>query len=274
MNQFTTIADAKKQTGLSYLGNINSSAKLIKNKKVSGHYTYCIYFAPAKESGYNVCPYSTPECRLGCLATSGRAGMELTAGKKMIHDCRVKKTKLFFEETAYFMAWMIAEIKYYQRKAQKDGFSFSVRLNGTSDIDWVKVFVDGKNIFSIFPDVPFYDYTKNPNKFFSKPDNYHLTFSYTGRNAHICEALLNKGENVAIVFNIMKDKPLPETLFGYKVIDGDLTDLRLKDAKGVIVGLRWKKISNKDAEKKVLASPFVVKETQLALSNEKQLVTV
>ena len=71
--KFTTIQQAKIQTGLSYLGNINISAKMIKNKKINHEYTYLIYLSPAKTSGYNVCTHSTNECRLGCLATSGHA---------------------------------------------------------------------------------------------------------------------------------------------------------------------------------------------------------
>lgn len=274
MEKFTTVTRAKKITGLSYLGNINISSKLTKNKKVSGHYTYCIYLAPAKKSGYNVCPYSTPECRGGCLEESGRAGMEISAGKTKTQACRIKKTRLFIEETAFFMAWMIAEMKSFKAKAEKEGFGFSARLNGTSDIDWSLVFVDGKNIFNIFPDVMFYDYTKNPNKFFNKPENYHLTFSYTGRNANVCKALLNQGYNVAVVFDIKKSKPLPATFDEYQVIDGDLTDFRPDDAKSSIIGLRWKNIANKEREKLVKESPFVVKANQNVLETSKELMYV
>ncbi len=256
--EFTTIQNACKQTGLAYLGNINSSAKLMKNKKLSHQYTYAIYLAPANTSGYNVCSHSTPECRLGCLATSGRAGMELKAGKNKIHDCRIKKTRLFYEEPEFFMSWLIAEIKYYQRKAAKDGFYFSVRLNATSDIDWANVKVNGQNIFEIFSDVQFYDYTKNHNKFFTKPVNYHLTYSYTGRNWHLCESLLLAGYNIAMVFNAKNEDELPTSYKGYKVINGDLTDYRISDGKGIIVGLKWKHIANREAEKQILQSCFVV----------------
>jgi hypothetical protein len=256
--KFTTIANAKKETKLSYLGNINISSKLLKNMKVSGQYTYIIYLSPANTSGYNVCSHSTPECRLGCLATSGRAGMEILAGISRTHNCRVKKSRLFFEETAYFMAWMIEEIKYYQRKAIKDGFGFSIRLNCTSDIDWAKVLVDGKNIFQIFSNVQFYDYTKNHLKYNNIPVNYDLTYSFTGRNNDKCIELLKKGFNVAVVFNVKNSKDLPKTFNGYKVIDGDRTDLRSEDEKGVVVGLKWKRIANKENEKKILNSCFVV----------------
>lgn len=256
--KFTTIQKAKEQTGLSYLGNINSSAKMMKNKKVNHQYTYAIYLAPANTSGYNVCSHSTPECRSGCLATSGRAGMDIMSGKNRIKNCRIRKTRLFYEEPEFFMAWMIAEIKYFQRKAQKDGFYFSVRINATSDIDWAKVLVNGKNIFEIFHDVNFYDYTKNPGKFDDMPINYHITFSYTGRNWQLCEALLKAGHNIAMVFNVKKETELPAKYKGYTVINGDLTDYRIADANGIIVGLKWKRIANKEAEKQILQSCFVI----------------
>jgi len=276
MTEFQTIGKASKTTRLSYLGNINSSAKLLKNKKVSGQYTYIIYLAPAKSSGYNVCSHSTSECRIGCLATSGRAGMEVICGGSCIKNARIKKTRLFFEDTAFFMAWMIAEISKYQKKALKDGFGFSVRLNGTSDIDWQNVIVDGQNIFQIFPEVMFYDYTKNPNKFNHLPLNYHLTMSYTGRNGHVCEALLEKGHNVAVVFNVKKKQPLPETFYGYKVVDGDLTDYRPDDGKGVIIGLRFKLIADREAAKLLRESVFVVDPANVhgAMSNNVEILAI
>jgi len=259
MLQFTTISQAKKDTGLSYIGGVNLSAKMLHSKKESHQYTYIIYLAPAKESGYQVCPNATKECKMGCLATSGHAGMELASGGDRIKNARIKKTKLFFEHNEFFMEWVIEEIKKARAKAQKDGFYFSVRLNGTSDIDWQNAMFKGYNLFQIFPDVQFYDYTKSVKKYVNKPDNYHLTFSYTGRNWDKCKALLEQGNNVAIVFNVKSEKLLPAMYKGYQVINGDLTDYRINDAKGIIVGLKWKRIGNKEAEKQVLNSVFVVK---------------
>jgi hypothetical protein len=275
--KFTTISKAKKETGFSYLGSINSSSKLLKSGIVSKQYTYGLYLAPAKTSGYNVCSHSTKECRLGCLATSGRAGMELISGGDRIKNARIKKTKLFYEQPEFFMQWLIAEIKVAQLKAKKDGYYFSVRLNCTSDIDWQNVKVDGQSIFEIFPDVSYYDYTKNPNKFFNKPNNYHLTLSYTGRNWHVCEVMLKRGHNVAMVFNVKKESELPIKYNGYQVINGDLTDYRVSDADGIIVGLKWKRIANRVVEKQVLNSCFVVNpknETSNVQLNKLELATV
>ena len=270
--EFTTIADAKRQSGLSYLGGVNHSSKLKKNGKVSGQLTYGLYLAPHKVSGYNTCSYSTPECRMGCLHASGLAAVEEFAGLSMIKDCRIKKTKLFYEHPEFFMAWMIAEIKSKQATAKRKGFEFSARLNCTSDIDWQNVKVNGQSIFEIFPDITFYDYTKNPNKFISKPDNYHLTLSYTGRNWNACKAVLKQGVNVALVFNVKRETEIPATFKGYQVINGDITDYRVDDAKGIIVGLKWKRIANRQAEAKVLASCFVVNpEDEITNVQQKEL---
>ena len=255
--KFTTIANAKKETGLSYLGNINTSSKIIKNLKI-GHYTYSLNLSPANTSGFNVCPYSTPECRLGCLATSGRSGIEIFSGKTIIKDCRITKTRLFFNNTAYFMAWLTADLKYWQTKAKKDGFFFSARLNTISDINWQTVLIDGKNIFQLFPDILFYDYTKDASKFIEKPLNYHLTYSFTGRNEVLSKELLSKGFNVAVVFNVKHESELPKQFLGYKVVNGDLTDARFLDESPCIVGLKWKRIANRINEKKILNSCFVV----------------
>ena len=258
--KFTTIADAQRQTGSSYIGAVNSSSKTKKNEAVSGQHTYLVYLAPAKTSGYNVCSHSTPECRRGCLATSGRAGMELNCDNPVnrIEQSRIRKARLFYEQPEFFMAWLITEIERKQAKAKKLGFGFSVRLNGTSDIDWQNVKVNGQSIFEIFPDITFYDYTKNPAKFIGKPDNYHLTLSYTGRNWKACDAVLKQGINVAVVFNVKRESDIPATFKGYEVINGDITDYRVDDAKGIIVGLKWKRIADKQAEQDVLNSCFVV----------------
>ena len=152
------------------------------------------------------------------------------------------------------MEWMIKEIENYETKAKNKGYGFSIRLNGTSDIDWANIKYKGKNIFDIFPNVQFYDYTKNHNKFTNKPTNYHLTYSYTGYNWDKCESLLNQGQNVAMIFN----KELPAAYAAYNVIDGDLTDYRPNDGNGVIVGLKWKRIQNKTVNQLVKTSKFVI----------------
>ena len=256
--EFTTRAQASKQTKVSYLGGVATSAKIMHSQEFSHQHTYAVYLAPANTSGYNVCSHSTPECRKGCLATSGRAAIEIFSGTNRLKNARIVKTRLFHENQDFYMQWMIAEIKAKQILASKKGFYFSVRLNATSDIDWQKVYYKSKTIFEIFPEISFYDYTKNANKFDDIAPNYHLTLSYTGRNWDKCLNVLSKGHNVAMIFNVKHERDLPAMYEGFKVINGDLTDFRIDDAKGIIVGLKWKHIADRQAEKEVLNSCFVV----------------
>lgn len=257
--KFTTLAQAKRDAKLSYLGGVATSAKISHSLEFSHQYTYAIYLAPASTSGYNVCSHSTKECRLGCLATSGRQAIEIFSGIDRIKNARINKTKLFHENQEFFMQWLIAEIKSAKAKAKRDGFFFSVRLNATSDIDWQNVMFKGQNIFEIFSDVSFYDYTKNASKYINKPANYHLTYSYTGRNWTQSQLLLSQGHNVAMVFNAKKESELPTEFKGYTVTNGDLTDYRIADAKGIIIGLKWKRIADRQAEQEILNSCFVEK---------------
>jgi len=260
--KFTTISNAKKQTGLSYLGGVNISSKLSKNGKVQ-QLTYGIYLAPASTSGYNVCAHSTPECRLGCLATSGRAKLEIHSGTSRIADARIKKTQLFYEHREFFMDWLIAEIKANQKKAAKLGMYFSARLNCTSDIDWATVKHNGLNIFETFPEIAFYDYTKQITKLFVPIANYQLTLSYTGHNDETYKSMLKSGNNIAVVFNVKHETDLPKTFMGYEVINGDLSDYRPNDGFGLVIGLKWKRIANSVVEKQVLNSVFVVQPTDI-----------
>lgn len=258
--KFTTIGKAKKDTGLSYLGGTNISAKLSKNGKVQ-QLTYGLYLAPANTSGYNVCMHSTPECRLGCLATSGRAAIDIFSGTTRISDARIAKTRLLHEHEEFFMDWLIADLKATKLKAEKKGLYFSVRLNCTSDVDWVNIKRNGLNIFETFPDIQFYDYTKQMTKLFTPIKNYQLTLSFTGYKPELYAKMLAKGNNIAVVFNVKNEADLPDTFMGFPVVNGDLTDYRVSDAKGVVVGLKWKRIANRANEKQILNSVFVTQPT-------------
>lgn len=249
---------AYKSLGISYLSNYNVSAKLVKNMKVNNQLTVSLYLAPFKLSGYNTCPFATKECIKGCLNQSGRVKIEQYKGESNIVKSRIKKTKLFFENRALFMDILIAEIEKYRKIAIAQNAGFSCRLNCTSDIDWNSVKHNGQTIFEIFQDVQFYDYTKNPNKFINKPANYHLTFSHTGRNNEACKNILQAGNNIAVVFDVKKNSPLPEQFMNYNVIDGDLTDYRPADKLGQIVGLRFKDTANKAVNTEVRNSCFVI----------------
>lgn len=143
-------------------------------------------------------------------------------------------------------------------KKHKGTAIVTIRLNGTSDIPYenLRVFEGGKNIFEVFPKVKFYDYTKNYTRFDKVlPKNYTLTFSRSETNNEKAMELLERGFNVAMVF----DKT-PKKYEGYKVINGDKDDLRFKDPKNVIVGLKYKNLTSNGANnKKAFESGFAIK---------------
>jgi hypothetical protein len=244
---YKNMTDARKQTGLSYIGAVNNSTKHEKAFKFD-ELVYTIYFAPAKMSGYEVCPMRTDECTLLCLNESGRNKMD--TDKNTINNSRIKKTKLFFEEREFLVRWIIDEIKSAKAKAENLGYSFSVRLNNTSDITPESFYIDDngtkRNLLEIFPDVQFYDYTKVSKRLelVKKYKNYDITFSYSGTNMTECLSMLSNNVRVAMVF-----KKVPENYMNFNVIDGDQYDMRYRDDKNVIVGLKFKQVRNKLNEK-------------------------
>jgi hypothetical protein len=240
--KFSTIGNAKKQTGLSYLGSVASSSKIAKGLEYN-EMTYILYLAPANQSGYEVCPMRTPECTEACLTESGHNRIDVK--KNAINKARIAKTKLFFEQREFFMGWLATEIEKAKAVAADKGMRFSVRLNGTSDIEPTLFKHNGKALFQLFDDVIFYDYTKVSKRFrlLDKYTNYDLTYSFSGHNMFQClDILSNKKGRVAMVF---EGKVLPTEFMGYKVIDGDAYDMRYLDEQGVIVGLKFKKVRNK-----------------------------
>lgn len=258
---YTNLVEAKKIVGVSYLGNVAHSAKLLHSLS-NGTATYCLYLAPSDLSGYNVCPNGR-YCRDFCLFTSGHnlmdirkqiskgSDMEEAIKESKISNSRIIKTKLFFENRPFFMRWLIDEIKIAKLTAEINGYDFSVRLNGTSDIKVTDFELNGECILDIFKEVQFYDYTKvypylGLTKKFS---NYDVTYSFNGYNWTLCEQALKGGYRVSVVFEKVRAKKgklvreqqiLPNTYKGYKVINGDASDIRYIEPTGVIVGLEFK----------------------------------
>ena len=100
-------SNAKKLTGLNYLGSVNLTTKHAKAYNYN-ELTYSLYLAPAKMSGYEVCPMRNDECTLLCLNESGMNRIDVK--KNLINESRINKTKLFFEHREFFVNWLIDEI--------------------------------------------------------------------------------------------------------------------------------------------------------------------
>ena len=216
--------------------------KLLKGQK-KGYLSSVLHLAPADLSGKNTCPKATAGCKAACLNTAGRGGIfKKGETTNVIQQARIRKTKMFFENRQAFLNELTVEIIKTVKKAEKQGLIPVFRLNGTSDLSWEKYEVcNGKNIFQMFPEVQFYDYTKILGRKVSHIPNYHLTFSKADGNDVDVRLAASNGMNIAAVF-----KELPEKYIGRPVINGDETDLRFLDPKGVIVGLKAKGKAKKD----------------------------
>ena len=216
--------------------------KLLKGQK-KGYLSSVLHLAPANLSGKEVCPKRTAGCTNACLNTAGRGGIfKKGESTNIIQQARIRKTKQFFEDRQSFLQELVIEISKTIKSAEKKGLIPVFRLNGTSDLSWEKYEVaDGKNIFQMFPEVQFYDYTKILGRKVSHIPNYHLTFSKADGNDMDVRLAASNGMNVAAVFH-----KLPEKYIGRPVINGDETDLRFLDPKGVIVGLKAKGKAKKD----------------------------
>jgi hypothetical protein len=234
--------------------------KILKGEK-QGYMTYILHLAPADVSGYNTCPKATAGCKAACLNTAGRGGMfKRGESTNVIQEARKRKTRFFFENRGAFMLQLYLDIKKAIKQAEKKGLIPVFRLNGTSDLAWEKYEVqDNKNIFQMFPNVQFYDYTKILGRKVNGLANYHLTFSAADGNDLDVLRAIKEGYNIATVFGIKKNSPMPETYNGVPVFNGDDSDLRFLDPKGVVVGLYAKGKAKKDTSGFVKYPTFMMK---------------
>jgi hypothetical protein len=222
------------------------NAKTTKGEEY-GYLTGILYMAPHSiVKGINVCPFATEECKAACLYSAGRGKFS------NVQKARIRKTELFKDDKQTFFSILVKDIERLKRKANKKGLKLAIRLNGTSDISWenFKITDEKLTIFDLFPDVQFYDYTKNHTRFRRKlPSNYHLTLSHDGYNLDKWKNLENQ-PNYAVVFA----NELPIFWQNKRVINGDAHDLRFTDSQDIIVGL----IAKGDAKK--LNNAFIVKQ--------------
>lgn len=209
---------------------LDSNPKINKTRGVSsfrrGEKTvsfepYIINLLPAKQSGINLCICATAACAATCLHSAG-AVQYLT--NKTIG--RLRKTWFIaldrdkaFAQIAHQISVKKKKIDEFNAKNEKEYKQLIVRLNGTSDLIWrVMKSKNGQNIFEMFPDVVFYDYSKHfsemkhfirgeviddeGNRLGKFPPNYHLTLSYGGPGGNMASynQTLLSGENVAVPF--------------------------------------------------------------------------
>lgn len=221
-----TLDECKEYALMSGLTTRN--AKLRKGE----NYNVGLELLPDGLSGVNLCP-GAGACKLSCIAFTG-TGNILTY--KRLYDggmpnaikAKCKRTKLFLEDREFFEQVLDIEISAAKRYADLKGVPMAVRLNVSSDVDW-------SEFIETHSHITFYSYSKVFNR--KTQQNHHVTFSASENTSPATiKKLVAGGNNVAMIFH-----KVPAVWNGIPVVDGDITDNRYEDAKGVIIGLKFKR---------------------------------
>ena len=208
------------------------------------------YMAPHRLAGVgDLCGNASVGCIALCLGEhSGNAALY-----PAVMQSRIRKAQWFMKDhSKAFLLEMAQHIANARRQARKAKLKLCVRLNGATDLAWEGL---SPQTFTANHDVQFVDYTKSAKRALAHaagklPANYHLTFSRSETNEAQCLEVLAAGGSVAVV----SSQPMPQTYLGAPVIDGDASDLRHLDPRGVIV---W--LSPKGLKAKRDTSGFVVR---------------
>jgi len=264
-----------RSTIVKKLLNIDQNAKTVKGQK-QGFLTAVMYLAPYLASGVNMCPMAEQAgCWKGCLNTAGRGG--ISKGSKRfrtaagllpdnaIQHARIARTRLFNDDRPEFFRRLYQEIRAFIRKAERMQLTPVIRLNGTSDILWEKTPVpvsDNKrgihcifeNIFAVFPDIQFYDYTKIWKRFYREmPGNYYLCLSYSeASDTYAAKCMQTYRETGCSLVTVYRDADAIDqasvvaSASGKPHVNGDANDLRFLDPKGALVALKAKGKARQD----------------------------
>lgn len=235
----------------------NTNAKTSKNSLE----TFILYMSPAAQNskGADLCPFRSKGCTAACLYTAGRGKFN------NVQRARMNKSEYFIRDKKTFLAQLALELKAINKRQLKKGTKAAIRLNGTTDVDFVYLLKNRVGLDALqLEGLVFYDYTKDPHRVKRYAgSNYTLTFSRAEDNEpHALEVLKNSG----IVSAVFADR-LPQFYKGFEVIDGDQSDdlmikaaqavnvlKRTRKGQGIILGLKAKGDAKKDTSGFVITS--------------------
>lgn len=239
---------------------LSESVKVLKGEAL-GYLTGVLYMSAATVAyGVPTCSHHIlADCGDKCLVKSGHM-----ADLKAV-QARRDRLELFLKDPALFFEILSREVKALKRRASSQGLKKAGRLNGTTDLDFTRITFNGLTIFEHLKGLRWYDYTKNPNL----AANYRaagvpVTFSwYKKADTKKVIDLLDAGGTIAIAYS-GSDLPADQKIGdrSFRVIDGDISDLRFLDPKSVVVGLRFKKATFSSEAKRInstaLQSGFII----------------
>lgn len=198
----------------------------------SARLVWSLTLAPAMSSGMiNTC-VRYADCQDVCVLTSGKGGVPA------VQRSRAARTALLYRAPDAFAVLLAHEIDRAGDMRHDTGREWRIRLNAASDIPWeivapwiiARVVANGGAA---------YDYTKA----WARQDvpGYTLCRSVDSRqDIDKIRATVASGRNVAVILPIAKGDPTPDTWQGMPAVDGDVSDDRTADPRGVVVVLRAK----------------------------------
>tara|TARA_R110000787_G_scaffold3234_1_gene12824 strand:+ start:409 stop:1149 length:741 start_codon:yes stop_codon:yes gene_type:complete len=205
--------------------------------------TYILYLAPHTQNSkkINICPRASKGCAAACLFSAGRGKFSNVIAS------RTNKTEYYLSDKKTFINQLSNELLKIGAKAIKQDKKIAIRLNGTSDQDFISIIKKYNNLDLLnsdqFKNLVFYDYTAILGKIKKYINtNYSLTLSRKEDNEKEILEALKLGGNVAAVFR----GDLPTTYKGFTVVNGDNSDLEMLYNKNVILGLKAKGDAKKD----------------------------
>jgi len=196
-----------------------------------------------------LCPHSkNAGCFKPCLKSSGFAGVY-----KSVNIARQKKTDYYHNDKKAFLIQLERELLNHVKNSIKKGKKPAARLNTISDVVWEKT-----GIIDKFPEIQFFDYTKNASRLDKTPKNYKLIFSYSGKKEYQ-NSVKRAAKTSAPIAVVFKGR-LPKTYLGKEVINGDKSDLiNALNSDNKIVGLLAK------GKAKTSDSDFIVNPDLIAI---------
>jgi hypothetical protein len=219
------------------------NAKTAKSDAASDYATAIMYMSPADlAGGKTVCAFADKAgCREGCLNLSGQGVFN------SVQQARIRKTRMYLDKRDAFLTALWTDLTKFAAWCDKRGKKPAVRLNGTSDIPYERIERGGDTVFSAFPQIQFYDYTKVYSRVSrALPLNYSLVLSYSEAHPDFAQKVLraadSSGVNIAAVYRDRAAQARAiecgDARFGNRrIVDGDQTDLRFLDPAGVVVAL-------------------------------------
>ena len=205
--------------------------------------TYILYLAPHTQNSkkINICPKASKGCAAACLFSAGRGKFSNVIAS------RTNKTEYYLSDKKTFINQLSKELLKIAAKSIKQNKKIAIRLNGTSDLDFISIIKKYNNLDLLnddqFKNLVFYDYTAILGKIKKYINtSYSLTLSRKEDNESDILEALKLGGNIAAVFS----GDLPTKYKGFNVVDGDTSDLVMLEAKNCILGLKAKGDAKKD----------------------------